>query len=63
MKKIIVFITTVLLSLPLAAQLTTEQRIQDSVIGWWSNNYWDRSWKPQTDPVGRAWQVMQCDLR
>ena len=53
MKKIIVFITTVLLSLPLAAQLTTEQRIQDSVIGWWSNNYWDRSWKPQTDPVAR----------
>jgi hypothetical protein len=35
------------------AQLTDEQRIQDSVIGWWSNNYWDRNWKPQTDPVGK----------
>lgn len=35
------------------AQLTAEQRIQDSVIGWWNNNYWDRNWKPQTDPVGK----------
>ena len=36
-----------------SAQLTPEQRIQDSVIGWWSDNYWDRNWKPQTDPVGK----------
>lgn len=35
------------------AQLTAEQCIQDSVIGWWNNNYWDRNWKPQTDPVGK----------
>jgi hypothetical protein len=35
------------------AQLTREQRIQDSVIGWWNDNYWDRNWKPQTDPVGK----------
>lgn len=35
------------------AQLTAEQRIQDSIIGWWSNNYWDRNWKPQTDPVAK----------
>ena len=35
------------------AQLTAEQRIKDSVIGWWSDNYWDRNWKPQTDPVGK----------
>ncbi|HMR83556.1 MAG TPA: hypothetical protein PKE30_10505 [Niabella sp.] len=27
------------------AQVTAEQRIQDSVIGWWSNNYWDRQWR------------------
>lgn len=35
------------------AQISAEQRIQDSVIGWWSNNYWDRNWKPQTDPAGK----------
>jgi hypothetical protein len=35
------------------AQLTAEQRIQDSVIGWWSDNYWDRNWKTQTDPVAK----------
>jgi hypothetical protein len=35
------------------AQLTAEQRIQDSVIGWWSDNYWGRNWKTQTDPVGK----------
>lgn len=53
MKKIFFFTTAVLLSLQMAAQLTPEQRIQDSVIGWWGNNYWDRNWKPQTDPVAR----------
>ncbi|WP_108424436.1 hypothetical protein [Flagellimonas amoyensis] len=35
------------------AQLTPEQRIQDSVIGWWSNNYWDRNWKSPTDTEGK----------
>ncbi len=35
------------------AQLTNEQRIQDSVIGWWSDNYYDRNWKAQTDPTGK----------
>lgn len=39
------------------AQLTAEQRIQDSVIGWWNDNYWDRNWKPQTDPVGKKKEV------
>lgn len=39
------------------AQLTAEQRIQDSVIGWWSNNYWDRNWKTQTDAVGKKKEV------
>jgi hypothetical protein len=33
------------------AQLTPEQRIQDSVIGWWSNNKFDNTLKPSTDPV------------
>jgi hypothetical protein len=35
------------------AQFTAEQRIQDSVIGWWANNYWDRNWKPQTEPIAK----------
>lgn len=39
------------------AQLTAEQRIQDSVIGWWSDNYWDRNWKPQTDLIGKKKEV------
>lgn len=39
------------------AQISAEQRIQDSVIGWWSDNYWDRNWKPQTDPVGKKKEV------
>ena len=35
-----------------SAQLNAEQRIQDSVIGWWSNNQYDHL-KPQTDPVAK----------
>lgn len=38
------------------AQLTPEQRIQDSVVGWWSNNKFDHL-KPQTDPVGKKKEV------
>lgn len=53
MKIILHFILFKLLAIASFAQLTPEQRIQDSVIGWWSNNYWDRGWKPQTDPVGK----------
>lgn len=34
------------------AQLSAEQRIQDSVIGWWSNNKYDH-FKPQTDAAGK----------
>lgn len=53
MKQIVlVIVLTFFFSVSLA-QLTAEQRIQDSVIGWWNNNYWDRNWKPQTDPVGK----------
>lgn len=43
----------IFLSVQSAAQLSAEQRIQDSVIGWWSNNYWDREWKSPTDAVGK----------
>jgi hypothetical protein len=32
-------------------QLTDEQRIQDSVIGWWDNNHFDNKIKPTNDPV------------
>jgi hypothetical protein len=53
MRKVILFITICVFTSTSIAQLTAEQRIQDSVIGWWSNNYWDRNWKPQTDPVGK----------
>lgn len=53
MKKNIVLIIFSLLTVPAFSQLTAEQRIQDSVIGWWNDNYWDRNWKPQTDPVGK----------
>ncbi len=31
------------------AQLTAEQRIQDSVIGWWDNNKFDQQIKPGSD--------------
>lgn len=52
-EKNIVLIIFSLLTVPAFSQLTAEQRIQDSVIGWWNDNYWDRNWKPQTDPVGK----------
>ena len=38
-------------SLQASAQLTAEQRIQDSVIGWWDNNRFDNALKPTTDPL------------
>lgn len=34
------------------AQLSAEQRIQDSVIGWWNNNQYDHL-QPQKDPLGK----------
>lgn len=33
------------------AQLTAEQRIPDSVIGWWDKNKYDNQLKPTNDPV------------
>jgi hypothetical protein len=46
MKKIILatFLSLVLSSV--SAQLTSEQRIQDSVIGWWDDSYFDNKLKP-----------------
>ncbi|WP_040679295.1 hypothetical protein [Niabella aurantiaca] len=52
MKKILIFLFLVWTT-DSFAQLTKEQRIQDSVIGWWSNNYWDRHWKSPTDSEGK----------
>lgn len=52
MKKMFVFFL-VLYAAQLKAQLTPEQRIQDSVIGWWSDNYWDRNWKTPAGAEGR----------
>lgn len=45
-----------MLSSSVFAQLNQEQRIQDSVIGWWSNNKFDHL-KPQTDPLGKKKEV------
>lgn len=53
MKKLIT-IFLLLYSISSFAQLTKEQRIQDSIIGWWSNNYWDRKWKSPTDAEGKT---------
>lgn len=39
------------LVLQTTAQLTPEQRIQDSAIGWWDNNRFDYKIKPATDPI------------
>jgi hypothetical protein len=35
------------------AQLTAEQRIQDSVIGWWNKNEFDDEFKSPPDAVGK----------
>jgi hypothetical protein len=53
MKKKITTGILLIFSQTMFAQLTGEQRIQDSIIGWWSNNYWDREWKSPTDPIGK----------
>ncbi len=51
MKKIVFTLLFTSIGAIAFAQLTAEQRIQDSVIGWWSNNKFDNSLKPTTDPV------------
>lgn len=52
MNKIFVTVLSVFLVVTASAQLTPEERIQDSVIGWWGNNRYDQL-KPQTDPVAK----------
>ena len=52
MKPYFILLILIAVSIPSLAQLTSEQRIEDSVIGWWSNNRFDRL-KPQTDPLGK----------
>lgn len=39
------------LSTILSAQPSAEQRIEDSIIGWWDNNHFDNALKPTNDPV------------
>ena len=48
MKKYIFLLTIAImpLSIKTFGQLTPEQRIQDSVIGWWDNKYFDNHLKP-----------------
>ncbi|MEI7736575.1 MAG: hypothetical protein WCI49_13990, partial [Ferruginibacter sp.] len=47
----ITVVALLLLNCNVFAQLTAEQRIQDSVIGWWDNNKFDNALKPTTDPL------------
>lgn len=51
MKRILLITTFTVITTGLFAQLTAEQRIEDSVIGWWDNNRFDNRIKPSTDPV------------
>lgn len=51
MKTIFTTFLSFIISASSFAQLTPEQRIQDSVIGWWDNNQFDKYIKPSTDPV------------
>lgn len=56
MKCILLFAAFLFLVGHTSAQLTPEQRIQDSIIGWWSNNKFDHL-KPQTDAIGKKKEV------
>jgi len=56
MKWVLLFAAFFFLVGNISAQLTPEQRIQDSVIGWWSNNKFDHL-KPQTDAIGKKREV------
>ena len=51
MKKAVLTLLYISMSVISVAQLTAEQRIQDSVIGWWSNNHFDNKIKPTNDPI------------
>jgi hypothetical protein len=51
MKKTIAPLFAILFCKISVSHLTAEQRIQDSVIGWWGNNKFDNALKPTIDPV------------
>ncbi|RYY59402.1 MAG: hypothetical protein EOO05_13385, partial [Chitinophagaceae bacterium] len=51
MKQVFLSIIVCLLTSVVHAQPTADQRIEDSVIGWWNNNRFDKNIKPTTDPV------------
>lgn len=57
MKLYFILLILIAVSIPSFGQLTSEQRIEDSVIGWWSNTRFDKL-KPQTDPLGKKKEVL-----
>lgn len=60
MKKIILVQVALAFHISVFAQQTPEQRIQDSVIGWWNNNQYDNKIKPSNDPVQKR-RIQICD--
>ncbi|MGF2413889.1 MAG: hypothetical protein ACQUYJ_16275, partial [Ferruginibacter sp.] len=57
MKYILLFTISLALIANSFAQLTAEQRIEDSVIGWWNNNRFDKL-KTPTDAPGKKKEVL-----
>lgn len=57
MNRFILVLTGTLLTAPAWAQLTREQRIETTVIGWDPTNYFDRNYKPKTAPADRQREV------
>ncbi|OIN57876.1 hypothetical protein [Arsenicibacter rosenii] len=53
MKKLVFLATAFLLPVLTRAQLTREQRLETTVIGWDPANYYDRNYKPKTSPVDK----------
>lgn len=49
-------------SLSSKSQLTKEERVQDSVIGWDVKNYYDRNYKLQTTPVGKQRDAVMAKM-
>ncbi len=49
--KLLILVLSACLPISLIAQLTPEQRIQDSVIGWWDNLQYDKKLTAENDPV------------
>ncbi len=50
LNKILTCLFTITLSASVFAQLTPEQRIEDSVIGWWDNQKYDSKLTPDNNP-------------